>query len=150
MSDAKLGCRRRAMDLLARREHSRLELERKLAAKSFDPAVVADVLDELENDGLLSGERFAQSFVEARYAKGQGPRRIRAELAERGIDAADDVLRDPRFDWRRLARETRVKRFGREAPADLKDKARQVRFLEYRGFGHDDIKHALEFGDDSD
>lgn len=136
------------MDLLARREHSRLELEQKLAARGCEPDLVADVLDALESEGLLSAERFAESFIASRYAKGQGPHRIRRELADRGIDSAAALLDDGRFDWVALAREARSKRFGGAPPADLKDKARQVRFLEYRGFGHDEIRRALEFGDD--
>ena len=116
------------MDLLARREHSRLELERKLVARSFDESLVSGVLDELEQDGLLSAERFAQSFVASRYARGQGPHRIRRDLGERGIESAQAYLDDERFDWGALAREARVKRFGRAPPADFKEKARQMRF----------------------
>jgi regulatory protein len=138
------------MDLLARREHSRRELTGKLTSRAFEPDLVAAVLDELEREGLLSSERFVQSFVESRYAKGQGPRRIRAELAERGIESAGVVLADDRFDWADLARAVRVKRFGPAPPKDLKDRSRQVRFLEYRGFDHDQIRRALEFDEDSD
>jgi regulatory protein len=144
MSEDKAAGRRKAMDLLARREHSRLELEQKLAARNFDPELVRAVLDELEQEGLLSAERFAESFVASRYAKGQGPYRIRRELAERGVESASGVIDDRRFDWDALARATRVKRFGAAPPADIRDKARQVRFLEYRGFGHEQIKRALE------
>ena len=58
------------------------------------------------------------------------------------------LTEDARFDWDALARETRVKRFGRSLPDDFKEKARQMRFLEYRGFGHDQIRRALESDDD--
>jgi regulatory protein len=136
------------MDLLARREHSRLELERKLAAKSFERPEIDEVLDELECDGLLSTDRFAESFVASRYARGQGPHRIRRELAERGVEGAERFCDDARFDWTALARETRIKRFGRGRPGTLADKARQVRFLEYRGFGREQIRRALEFEDE--
>jgi regulatory protein len=138
------ACRRRAMDLLAWREHSRFELERKLATKSFEVDVVAVVLDELESDGLLSSERFARSFVNSRASRGYGPYRIRRELADRGVSSGDDYLNDGSHDWARLAREVRVRKFGPEAPADLKEKSKQVRFLEYRGFGQDEIRRALE------
>jgi len=148
MGDAGSACRRQAMDLLARREHSRVELERKLRARSGDADLIRDVLDELEQDGLLSAERFAESFVAARYARGQGPYRIRRELADRGVDAPDRFLADERFDWTGLAREVRRKRFGQAPPRNLADKAKQVRFLEYRGFSHEQIRQALEFGDD--
>ena len=110
--------------------------------------LVRQVLDDLEEEGLLSAERFTQSFVEARYARGQGPYRIRRELADRGVEGSADYLNDERFDWDALARQARIKRFGPQRPADLKDKARQVRFLEYRGFGHEQIKRALEFDDE--
>jgi regulatory protein len=136
------------MDLLARREHSRLELARKLAARSFDEALIDAVLDELEREGLLSAERFARSFIEARYARGQGPRRIGRELTLRGIESTAALLDDERFDWDALAREARRKRFGPARPASLEDRARQTRFLEYRGFSHDQIRRALEFDDD--
>jgi regulatory protein len=136
------------MDLLARREHSRLELERKLVARSFDEPLVATVLDELEADGLLSAERFAQSFVESRYARGQGPIRIERDLVERGIDSAGGYLEDERFDWNALARETRFKRFGMPVPDDFAGKARQMRFLEYRGFSREQIRYALRFEDE--
>jgi regulatory protein len=136
------------MDLLARREHSRLELERKLTARDYDSSEVAAVLDELEQDGLLSAERFARSFIESRYARGQGPYRIRRELAERGVPSADAWLEDEAFDWDALARTTRIRRFGEAPPANLREKARQIRFLEYRGFAHDQIRRALQSGDD--
>lgn len=148
MTEDHPACRRRAMDLLARREHSRLELERKLIARSFDESLVAAVLDELEQDGLLSAERFAQSFVESRYARGQGPIRIEQDLAARGVESAGGHLDDRRFDWNTLARETRIKRFGRPVPASFADKARQMRFLEYRGFSRDQIRYAFQFEDE--
>jgi len=136
------------MDLLARREHSRLELERKLAARGFEDELIAEALDALEQDKLLSDVRFAQSFIQARYAKGQGPIRIRRDLAERGVEPQSAWFDSEAFDWARLARDTRVRRFGAAAPADLKDKARQMRFLEYRGFSHDQIRRALDFADE--
>lgn len=138
------------MDLLARREHSRLELTRKLVSRSFDESLVSVVLDELENDGLLSAERFLQSFVETRYARGQGPKRIERELADRGIESSAGYLDDPRFDWATLARETRSRRFGKAMPTDFREKARQMRFLEYRGFSRDQIRYALKFEDQNE
>jgi len=71
------------MDLLARREHTRLELERKLADREFDSTVIGDVLDRLQEDGLLDEDRFIESFVRTRVGKGHGPARIQAELGQR-------------------------------------------------------------------
>ena len=163
-------CKRRALDLLARREHSRLELERKLGARGFAADAIAPVLDDLEHSGALAGDRFAEeavaaalddlersgvlaaarfteSFIRARVAKGQGPRRIRFELADRGVpgDEAARLLRDSGVDWTAEARSVRTKRFGESAPHDIKERARQARFLEYRGFEAAHVRAA--FGD---
>ena len=146
------ACTRAALELLARREHSRRELTQKLAKRGFPDGVIASALDELERTGSLANARFTDSFVRSRIAKGQGPQRIRAELAQRGIaDAdADDGLRSAEVDWLAAIRAVRVKRFGPELPRDYAERARQARFLQYRGFGMAEIRAALEFDADSD
>jgi len=141
-----------ALELLARREHSRRELMRKLAARGFSDDVVSQVLDDLERTGALANARFTDSFVRSRIGKGQGPQRIRAELAQRGItnDEADGVLRAADVDWLATIRAVRAKRFGPELPRDYAERARQARFLQYRGFDGAQIRAALEFDVDSD
>jgi regulatory protein len=146
------ACKRRALELLARREHSRLELERKLVARGFTRAYVDAALDELERSGALATARFAEGFVRSRVAKGQGPIRIRAELAERGVTAGEhgDPLRNADCDWAAAARAARVKRFGAASPRDFKERARQARFLQYRGFDSASIRAALDLDSDAD
>lgn len=146
------ACTRVAIDLLARREHSRRELVRKLAARGFPDDVIADVLDELERSGALANARFTDSFVRSRIAKGQGPQRIRAELAQRGIEdaEAEEGLAAAEVDWLAAIRAVRAKRFGAELPRDYAERARQARFLQYRGFSSAQIRAALEFETDSD
>jgi regulatory protein len=146
------ACTRRALELLARREHSRRELARKLGARGFPDDVVTLVLDELEQSGALADARFTDTFVRSRVAKGQGPQRIRAELAQRGIGDADaaEVLRGADVDWRATIRAVRRKRFGPELPRDYAERARQARFLQYRGFSSEQIRAALELDGDSD
>lgn len=140
------ACERTALGLLARREHSRRELERKLDARGFADVLIASTLDALEESGELAPARFTASFIRARAAKGQGPARIRAELAERGIDReqATELMRAADIDWTALAASVRDKRFGAQRPSDFKERARQARFLEYRGFDSDQIGSALE------
>jgi regulatory protein len=146
------ACRRTAVELLARREHSRSELTRKLAVRGFPEDVILPVLDELERTGELADVRFTDSFVRARVAKGQGPQRIRAELAQRGVPEtqAAEGLRSADVDWRATIRAVRAKRFGPELPRDHAERARQARFLQYRGFDSAQIRAALEFEADSD
>lgn len=144
-----VAVRKKAMDLLARREHTRAELERKLESAGFEADVVVAVVEALGNDGLQSDTRFVESFVQSRINQGKGPARIRAELHEKGVaeSVTDDAIEGAGVDWRALATEVRQKKFGRAAPADVKDKSRQMRFLQYRGFESDQI-HAAVGGED--
>lgn len=140
----KRSARHAAMDLLARREHSLAELREKLTARAFEPAEIEQALARLGRDGLLDETRFVEAFVASRIRKGQGPIRIRAELVQRGIggDAIAARLADA-CDWRALAREVRERRFGAGRPKDYRERARQSRFLEYRGFTAGQIREAF-------
>ena len=99
---------------------------------------------------LLAEQRFADSFVRSRIARGQGPVRIRLELGQRGVESGDAALLAAECDWTDLARDVRSKRFGADLPASYADRARQARFLQYRGFTAEQIQDALEFADASD
>lgn len=153
---SQLSPRNMAMNWLARREHSRAELREKLAAREVDPDVIEATIEQLVHDGLVSDTRFAEAFVSARLRRGQGPVRIRAELKRRGVagELAAVTLDSADFDWEQRAAEVRVKKFGAAAPDDLKAKARQQRFLEYRGFTGEQIRAAFRaapadaFGDE--
>ncbi len=130
------------MDLLARREHSRLELYNKLLQRDFEPELVDPVLDLLIDENLLSDSRFTENFIRYRLTKGQGPVRIRQELRQRGIEQVE--LTTDEQQWLQLAAEVRSKRFGDDMPNTLKDKAKQSRFLQYRGFTADQIRNVLK------
>jgi regulatory protein len=145
MPDDAIEARRKAMDLLARREHAREELERKLAAAGFAAELAADAVEKLAQEGLQSDRRFVESFVQSRIRQGKGPLRIHADLGQRGVAAGlvDEVLAQVGEDWYALAREARVKKFGPSRPAEFRDKARQMRFLQYRGFEPDQIQAAV-------
>jgi len=137
--------RRAAMNLLARREYARAELDQRLTRRGMPAELVAAVLDDLVADKLLSDARFAASFVTARSNKGQGPLRIRRDLEQRGVtgELIDGALLQADVDWGRLAVSVRRKRFGPGVPGEYREKARQMRFLQYRGFDTDDIRRAV-------
>ena len=149
MADELTKARRKAMDLLARREYGRAELEHKLTTAGFDAEVAADAVHALSEEGLQSDLRFVESFVQSRVNQGKGPVRIHADLGERGIAAAlvDTVLEETSQDWYELAREIRLKKFGPGRPEDFKEKARQMRFLQYRGFEPDQVQAAVSAPD---
>jgi len=133
------------MDYLARREHCRAELLDKLARFGFDIATAEEAVTQLGTDGLQSDARFAEAFVRTRINQGKGPARIRADLRGRGLDAAsvDAAIDAAGEDWAALARDVRLKKFGAEAPSDYPEKARQMRFLQSRGFEPDQIRSAV-------
>jgi len=133
------------MDFLARREYGQTELIRKLADKGFERDVAEQAILELTQEGLQSDQRFAEAFVQSRINQGKGPVRIRLDLGQRGLsDSTIEIaIEEADPDWRALAREQRHKKFGTSAPADFKDKARQMRFLQYRGFEQDHIQSAF-------
>ena len=140
------AARKKAMDFLARREYGHEELIGRLVASGFTGDVAADVVAALAAEGLQNDRRFAESFVGARQGRGSGPLRIRQALKERGLDSAlvDEVLGSVDTDWFAQACAVRRKKFGSGRPADFAEKARQMRFLQYRGFDMDQIQHALE------
>lgn len=135
--DPKLTLRRAAMDYLARREHSRKELETKLLKRDpeLDLEILDEVLTQLIEDNLLSDERFMEAFVRSKVNSGNGPVKIRYELQQKGVGISfAHVVDELCVDWYELAGAVRIKRFGEGLPSDLKDKAKQIRFLSQRGF----------------
>lgn len=140
-----IEARKKAMDYLARREHGRAELLQKLGNFGFDSATADDAVAELVADNLQSDARFVDAFVASRINQGKGPVRIRADLRERGISGStiEIGLEDANQDWYALAREVREKKFGSERAPDFNEKARQMRFLQSRGFETDQIQAAV-------
>ncbi|MGH8180367.1 MAG: regulatory protein RecX [Steroidobacteraceae bacterium] len=132
-----------ALALLARRDWLTGELSAKLQAAGCDQQATAGVIAELADERLLDDTRYAERYVASRAERGQGPVRIAAELASLGaqrelIDAA--LASGP--DWRAAAGNARRRKFGAAPPASWAEKARQARFLQYRGFSADHIRAA--------
>ncbi len=139
-----------ALALLAGRDFGRAELVQRLEGRGYPGELIEAVVAALVSERLLSEERFIEQFMRLRAARGHGPQRIRMELRERGVAGADiDAALDASAeDWTAIARETRRKRFGAAGPADWHERARQGRFLQYRGFSAEQIRAALGPGDD--
>ena len=133
------------MDYLARREHGRAELLNKLSNFGFDADAADDAVAQLVEDNLQSDTRFVEAFILSRIKQGKGPVKIRADLRERGIGGGviENGLEEADQDWYASARQVRDKKFGSEQPADFNEKARQMRFLQSRGFDTDHIQAAV-------
>ena len=142
--------RERALRLLARREHSRFELARKLAGGGFDDQEIAHLLDEFEGKNWLSDRRFAESWVADHRAKA-GSVKLAFELRQRGVNDAiiEAVLSEYRDSELERACEVWQKKFG-VPPADAAEKAKQMRFLQGRGFSSGVIRQTLREAIDVD
>ena len=134
-----------AMRLLAGREHSRLELARKLSPRFDDRAAIDQVIARLEALQLLSDQRFAAAYAGSRLRRGFGPVRIALELRERGIDAelVEETLAALEVDWQQQISAICRQKFGAQPAGDRREQARRGRFLEQRGFSAAAIRELL-------
>jgi regulatory protein len=133
-----------AVALLGRRDYASPELAARLGDDGFDPAEVRSAVVELAERRLIDDPRYIDNFIRSHSGRGHGPVRIRRDLLALGLpgELIDSALRSgPDFDA--LCREIRRRRFGAEPPEAWKEKARQARFLQYRGFSSDHIRSAL-------
>ena len=148
MSDSQQQhCQAAAIRLLSRREHSCKELQQKLHARGFDAGLIDQVLAALQTENLLSDDRFAESYVRSKMHKGIGPVRLKQELRQHQVD--DELIQ--RYigeqPWQQLATEVRQKRFGVVLPDSFDERAKQMRFLQYRGFNTEQINNAMKQND---
>lgn len=140
-----------AVRLLARREHSAKDLKRKLTGKGHAGDAVERVVGKLADKKLVSDERFATNYVAYHGRRGHGPIRIRAELRQQGApeEMIDAALAAAEFQWDEIAAKVRRRKFGVGPPGGLAERAKQSRFLQYRGFSGEQIRSALQGSDDS-
>jgi regulatory protein len=143
MALLKISLKARALRYLSTREHSRVELARKLSRHAEAAEEIEALLDELEAAKLLSPSRFSESLVHRRASR-YGNSRILSELQGHGI--ADDDLKAIKADLasneEARAHDVWRKKFGR-SPADTSERAKQMRFLQQRGFSHEAIQAVM-------
>ena len=126
--------------MLVRREHSKLELKQKLSIKGFDYELIDYTISKLIQENIQSDDRFTESFINMRFNQGKGPIKISVELKQRGIEVVDFSG----FDFFKLAKSIRQKKFGYELPCNFKEESKQKRFLQSRGFDFEHINNAFK------
>ncbi|MGC1509794.1 regulatory protein RecX [Ketobacter sp.] len=133
-----------ALRLLSRREYSVRELTTRLTSK-FDAALVDAELKGLIEQGLQSDERYARMMLNARLSRSHGPLRIVREIQSKGVapELVGQVMEAAEVDWFEQAREAYERRFGPGPATDMKQRSKQFRFLQYRGFSVDQIQYAM-------
>ena len=135
--------RKKIMDFLSRREHSKKEIYKKMLDKVNYLEILDEEIKKLEQDGILDDERFAEQYLYSLVKKGLGPLRINKYLQEKGVDShlINTLLKD--LDWQDLAKEVLLKKSKYQIPPKEKDVIKLKRFLNYRGFEYYDIERAF-------
>jgi len=136
-----------AVRLLSRREHSTYEIRDKLLQRDFDEAEVEQALIELQQGDWLSDERYAEAYIRMRQQKGFGPIRIANELNERGVkdSIVETYLYAGEENWRQTLIKLYEKKYRNRAVEDYNDRAKRIRFMQYRGFTLDMIYKEISF-----
>ena len=132
-----------ALDLLARREHSRVELTHKLRKKGFANEQIDCALQQLNDRGLQSDQRFVEDYVRSRILKGNGPLRISQELRQRGIEDGEAQIGEQDIDWLEVASSIYAKKFHSSEIADARERAKRQRYLQSKGFSNDIIRQII-------
>ena len=136
--------RLKIMDFLSRREHSSKEIYRKMSRKVESKEMLIQSIKDMEQDGLLSDERFAESYFQSRKSRGFGPLRIKNELIQRGVQENLFYSLDETTDWSHYALEALKKKMNGKRPKETKDILKLKSFLNYRGFEFQDIDKAFD------
>lgn len=133
----------RFLRALGRREHSRRELESKALQAGFAPELIRTVLDELVAAGYQSDERFAENWARYQAGRGQGPRKIAAQLQQKGITAELIAAALAPFDWEEIAAALHGRKYNETPARSAAERASRQRFLLQRGFSFAEIKKLL-------
>jgi len=135
-----------AIKILTRREHSEHEINHKLSSKGYSEEDIEHVLAQLQTQGYQSDARFSEHYIRHRSGRGYGPRRIRMELKEKGVQSAviESAMDQAEVDWLELARQVLTKKFKGQQAQTWEEKGKQKQFLDYRGFTQDQIESCID------
>ena len=145
--DEPKAIRLKIMDFLSRREHSSKEIYQKMSTKVESKEMLLESIEELQRDGLLSDERFAESYFQSRKRRGFGPLRIKSELIQRGVKENLFYSLEKEIDWSSNALDALKKKLNGKAPEETKEILKLKNFLNYRGFEFQDIDKAFSMLD---
>lgn len=139
-----------AFALLAKREYSKTDLQHKLLTYQTDQAEVDHLIEELAQSHYQSDERMAGILVRSQVRQGRGPQRIQQAFKKHDIDAELAQEELEQVDWFEQALQLKIRKFGEDIAHDPKQKAKQIRFLQYRGFSMDVIMKVIQYRQDED
>ena len=145
-STDQLEARKKAMDYLSRREYGFYELVEKVVLYGFLEETALFAVEKLASEGLQDDKRYVESFIQSRINQGKGPLRIQQELQHRKVsdNLINDAINETTENWFKLAEKVRLKKFSSKIPLDFQKKAKEMKFLKYRGFESDHIQYAMK------
>ena len=137
--------RKKILDLLSRREHSKYELVLKLERRVDSSDKLLKEIDKLSDQNLQSDERFSESYIRSRYNSGFGPSRIKYDLSKRRVAESiiNDAFRDIDLNWLEKLKKENKKKYGNENPKNMQELSKRTKFFVQRGFDQEMIRKII-------
>ena len=137
--------RKKILDLLSRREHSKYELVLKLERRVDSSDKLLKEIDKLSDQNLQSDERFSESYIRSRYNSGFGASRIKYDLSKRRVAESiiNDAFRDIDLNWLEKLKKENIKKYGNENPKNMQELSKRTKFFVQRGFDQEMIRKII-------
>lgn len=137
--------RKKILDLLSRREHSKYELILKLERRVDSSDKLLKEIDKLSDQNLQSDERFSESYIRSRYNSGFGPSRIKYDLSKRRVAESiiNDAFREIDLNWVEKLKKENIKKYGNENPKNMQELSKRTKFFVHRGFDKEMIRKII-------
>jgi len=137
--------RKKILDLLSRREHSKYELVLKLDRRVDSSDKLLKEIDKLSDQNLQSDERFSESYIRSRYNSGFGPSRIKYDLSKRRVAESiiNDAFREIDLNWVEKLKKENIKKYGNENPKNMQELSKRTKFFVHRGFDKEMIRKII-------
>lgn len=137
--------RKKILDLLSRREHSKYELVLKLERRVDSSDKLLKEIDKISDQNLQSDERFSESYIRSRYNSGFGPSRIKYDLVKRRVAESiiNDAFREIDLNWLEKLKKENIKKYGNENPKNMQELSKRTKFFVQRGFDQEMIRKII-------
>ena len=138
--------RKKLLDLLSRREHSKYEIFNKLKYRVESEEELIKEIHKLTEENLQSDLRFSESFIRSRYNSGFGPVRIKYDLSSRKVllNIIEKAFEEVSLDWEEKLVKENLKKYGEMPPSNLKELSKRLKFFTQRGFEQDIIRKLIK------
>lgn len=139
--------RKKLLDLLSRREHSKYELVSKLERRVISKEKLIDELHKLSDQNLQSDKRFSESYIRSRYNSGFGPIRIKYDLVSKKVkeEVIEKAFAELEMNWEEKIKKENLKKYGHDHAENMQESSKRIKFFLQRGFEKEMIKKIIDF-----